>query len=144
MRKVLMFAVLALLAANFAWAQANDVGISVQAGPPMGPGTPFIGGASCPPAGQVDTAFTGATTQDGRIFRDAIASTCPSKVYPGIFNVDLQLRGFHLHQHQRRHRLRDRELQPGHLRRLAVHHQRPCQRLPELVRSDQSGAELRR
>lgn len=87
MRKVLMFAVLALLAANFAWAQANDVGISVQAGPPMGPGTPFIGGASCPPAGQVDTAFTGATTQDGRIFRDAIASACPSKAYPGIFNV---------------------------------------------------------
>lgn len=25
--------------------------------------------------------------QDGRIFRDAVASACPSKVYPGIFNV---------------------------------------------------------
>nr|MBP7589116.1 hypothetical protein [Thermoanaerobaculia bacterium] len=87
MRKVLMFAVLALLTTHVAWAQANDVGIPAQAGLPMGPGTPFIGGASCPPAGQVDTAFTGATTQDGRIFRDAIASSCPSKTYPGIFNV---------------------------------------------------------
>jgi hypothetical protein len=26
-------------------------------------------------------------TQDGRIFRDGIPSACPSKVYPGIFNV---------------------------------------------------------
>jgi LPXTG-motif cell wall-anchored protein len=30
-------------------------------------------------------SFTGATTQDGRIFRDGIASTCPVKAYPGIF-----------------------------------------------------------
>lgn len=45
------------------------------------------GTVNCPPAGVVSTAFTGATTQDGRIFRDATPSACPSKVYPGNFGV---------------------------------------------------------
>lgn len=89
MRKLLWLSAMVLLAANSAWGEtpANDVGIAVQPGRPMGPGTPFVEGAACPPAGQVDAAFTGANTQLGRIFRDAIASTCPSKVYPGIFNA---------------------------------------------------------
>lgn len=86
MRKVMTLAALALIAGNLAWAQANDVGIPVQPGLPLGPGSPYVEGATCPPTGQVDTAFTGATTQLGRIFRDAIQSACPSKVYPGLFN----------------------------------------------------------
>ena len=32
------------------------------------------------------TAFTGTNSQNGRIFRDAIPASCPSKAYPGIFN----------------------------------------------------------
>jgi uncharacterized repeat protein (TIGR01451 family) len=87
MRKVILFTAMAVLAAHAAWGQANDVGVAVQPGAPMGPGTPFVEGAACPPAGQIDAAFTGATTQDGRIFRDAIPSVCPSKVYPGQFGV---------------------------------------------------------
>jgi len=47
-------------------------------------------GPNCPPAGVVEAAFTGTTTQDGRIFRDAIPSVCPSKVYPGNFGVGTQ------------------------------------------------------
>lgn len=39
------------------------------------------------PALALTTSFTGATTQLGRVFRDAIAATCPSKAYPGIFNA---------------------------------------------------------
>jgi len=34
----------------------------------------------------VTGAFTGGTTQMGRIFRDGIPSACPSKAYPGVFN----------------------------------------------------------
>ena len=49
-----------------------------------GPFEPY-GGAVCP-AGPVIGEFTGATTQLGRIFRDGIASVCPVKAYPGIFN----------------------------------------------------------
>lgn len=59
----------------------------MQGGPPKGPGTPFVVSLACPPGGQVDAAFTGTNTQSGRIFRDALPSTCPSKVYPGIFNA---------------------------------------------------------
>ena len=40
-------------------------------------------GLSAQPSG----FFVRSGTQQGRIFRDAIASTCPSKVYPGIFNA---------------------------------------------------------
>ena len=89
MRKLLSISALALLVASSSWAQgsANDVGVSVQPGPAMGPGTPYVEGTACPPTGQVDAAFTGANTQDGRIFRDAVPSTCPSKVYPGQFGV---------------------------------------------------------
>lgn len=36
-------------------------------------------------ASAITTSFTGTTTQSGRIFRDAIPSTCANKVYPGIF-----------------------------------------------------------
>jgi uncharacterized repeat protein (TIGR01451 family) len=65
---------------------ANDVNLSVSGG-----GRSLLGGAAptgfiCP-TGITSTAFTGTTTQLGRIFRDAIASVCPSKVYPGIFNA---------------------------------------------------------
>lgn len=44
------------------------------------------GGAFCPPTGAVLSAFTGATTQLGRIFRDGVASACPTKAYPGLFS----------------------------------------------------------
>jgi hypothetical protein len=40
-------------------------------------------GLSAEPSG----FFVRSGTQLGRIFRDAIASSCPSKVYPGIFNA---------------------------------------------------------
>jgi len=35
----------------------------------------------------VTATFSGATTQSGRIFRDANPAICPSKSYPGIFNA---------------------------------------------------------
>ncbi len=38
-------------------------------------------------AAAVTSSFTGTHTQSGRIFRDAIPSSCPSKAYPGIFNA---------------------------------------------------------
>jgi hypothetical protein len=64
---------------------ANDVSQAVTA-----PGPVLVGGqaatrAACP-VGVTTTSFTGANTQSGRIFRDATASTCPNKAYPGIFN----------------------------------------------------------
>lgn len=90
MRKFSMF-VAGVLFASLAFAQApNDVGVPAVGTLNLGPGTPHTGsnGApSCPPAGVLEGTFTGTTTQSGRIFRDAIPSTCPSKVYPGIFNV---------------------------------------------------------
>jgi hypothetical protein len=69
---------------------ANDVNQAVTSshflsGPYFAPGV--TGTPSCPPAGVVEAAFTGTTTQDGRIFRDAIPSTCPTKAYPGIFGT---------------------------------------------------------
>jgi hypothetical protein len=63
---------------------ANDNGGAVNA--PQSLSGPFVpyGGAICP-TGPVVAEFSGANTQDGRIFRDAIASVCPAKAYPGIF-----------------------------------------------------------
>lgn len=55
-------------------------GISID-----GPYSPS-GGPICP-SGPVVSAFTGATTQLGRIFRDGVAAVCPVKAYPGIFNA---------------------------------------------------------
>jgi hypothetical protein len=34
----------------------------------------------------VSASFTGDNSQTGRLFRDGIASTCPGKAYPGLFN----------------------------------------------------------
>ncbi len=67
---------------------ANDVGMSVA------PSTfsfsslpePQAPGVTCP-TGPVAGSFTGTTVQLGRIFRDAVASACPGKTYPGIFNA---------------------------------------------------------
>ena len=67
----------------------NDVNRPVNGGAGLvGPFTtaPVAGTPSCPD-GPVSTAFTGATTQLGRIFRDAVPSACPTKAYPGIFNA---------------------------------------------------------
>lgn len=87
MKRAAILCVLAVLVAGGAWAQtANDVGAPAQNGTPLPIGV-APEGVMCPPGGPVTTAFTGATTQLGRIFRDAIASVCPSKVYPGIFNA---------------------------------------------------------
>lgn len=46
---------------------------------------PLNGGAAtvCPSGLQ---SFSGMNSQMGRVFRDAIPSSCPSKAYPGIFN----------------------------------------------------------
>jgi hypothetical protein len=64
---------------------ANDVGVSVVPQQSLIVGTPVPqGGVVCPDA-PVLAAFSGANTQDGRIFRDAIPSACPNKAYPGIF-----------------------------------------------------------
>lgn len=75
------------LAATASFAQApNDNGTPVNPAPSsiIGPFLPS-GGPVCPD-GPVTSEFTGANTQLGRIFRDGVASTCPNKVYPGIFN----------------------------------------------------------
>lgn len=75
---------LAIVAPVQAQIASNDVGVSVQSN-----GKPLLGGALpglAPPACQVATAFSGANSQLGRIFRDAVPSSCPSKAYPGIFN----------------------------------------------------------
>lgn len=94
MRKTACFlaiAALAVLVPAGAWAgdAANDVHAAAQGGAPLGPGAVIAGGrgVTCPPAGVVNSSFSGATSQLGRIFRDAIPSVCPSKVYPGIFNA---------------------------------------------------------
>ncbi|MBD8525399.1 hypothetical protein [Pseudomarimonas arenosa] len=56
----------------------------------MALGAVLLGASSVVQAGlpscSATTAFTGSNTQMGRIFRDAIPSSCPSKAYPGIFN----------------------------------------------------------
>jgi hypothetical protein len=79
----------ALLLSGSVFAQsANDAGIAVQSrGPNLFNGVPVVTGGLVCPAGVTTAAFTGASTQDGRIFRDAIPSTCPNKVYPGNFGV---------------------------------------------------------
>ncbi|MEO7794177.1 MAG: hypothetical protein ABIV06_05330 [Thermoanaerobaculia bacterium] len=89
MRRVPGIAVVMMLVAGFASAEgpANDVGIAVSPGATMGPGAPIGQGVVCPPPGQATAAFTGNSTQDGRLFRDAIPSVCPSKVYPGQTGV---------------------------------------------------------
>lgn len=75
-----------LLLAAAAVAQPNDVGLQVEGAGPTVIGSAVPEGVTCP-AGPEAHSFSGATTQSGRIFRDAIPSVCPTKVYPGIFNV---------------------------------------------------------
>jgi hypothetical protein len=91
MRVTVVALLLAVALVPAAFAQApNDVNQPATGGHHLaGPFFPphVTGEVSCPPAGVVSTTFTGATTQDGRIFRDAIPSVCPSKVYPGNFGV---------------------------------------------------------
>jgi hypothetical protein len=91
--KTYRFAMLALLAmSGSAFAQSvNDVNLArVAPGPQLGNLPRAPQGGTCPAAGVISSAFTGATSQDGRIFRDAIASVCPNKVYPGNFGVGTQ------------------------------------------------------
>lgn len=88
MKLTAIAAVLCLAASGYASAQVvNDVGRAAESIGPFVVGSPQPAGAVCPPPGGVAASFTGTNTQSGRIFRDAIASTCPSKVYPGIFNA---------------------------------------------------------
>ena len=88
MKLTAIAAVLCLAASGYASAQVvNDVGRAAESICPFVVGTPQPAAAVCPPPGGVAASFTGTNTQSGRIFRDAIASTCPSKVYPGIFNA---------------------------------------------------------
>lgn len=66
---------------------ANDVGTPANpTGPYFTTGSPYRG-TNCPPDDFVISSFSGANTQLGRIYRDGIASSCPTKVYPGIFNA---------------------------------------------------------
>lgn len=83
---------LATALAPVAFAAPNDVNRPATSshslsGPFFPPPTIQGEGPTCPPAGVVSTGFTGATTQDGRLFRDGVAGTCPSKPYPGNFGV---------------------------------------------------------
>lgn len=65
---------------------ANDAGLPAASGGLSLNGLPAaVEGALCP-TGVISATFSGSNVQAGRIFRDGIASTCPGKVYPGIFN----------------------------------------------------------
>lgn len=79
---------LAVLGSGAAMAQsANDAGVSVvDGGLRLVNAQPQPNGTFCP-VGVTAGTFSGTNTQDGRIFRDGIAGTCPNKVYPGIFNA---------------------------------------------------------
>lgn len=85
---LLLVATAVMAAPALVLASANDVGTNATS-----TGKPLTGGVApdatnaCPPAGVVSAAFTGSTTQLGRIFRDGVASACPGKAYPGIFNA---------------------------------------------------------
>lgn len=80
---------LALCASSVSAQVVNDNGrpASRTIAPLTGIAVPPNTVLACPNAGALVTQFSGTNTQSGRIFRDAIASTCPSKVYPGIFNA---------------------------------------------------------
>lgn len=73
--KCLIF-IASLAVVAMAYAQTNDVGApnnpGLQGGPPLGT--------------VVSVTFSNSKTQVGRINRDGIASSCPSKAYPGGFN----------------------------------------------------------
>lgn len=58
----------------------NDVNVPVK------PRVAFAPQGAAAPQCFVSTSFSGSNSQMGRVFRDAIPSTCPSKAYPGIFN----------------------------------------------------------
>lgn len=80
--------ILALSSAQSFAQSANDVGLPAQgSGPSLGLSPEGTPGGLCPPAAGVSASFSGTNTQLGRIFRDAVPSTCPSKAYPGIFNA---------------------------------------------------------
>lgn len=90
MKRVAVVCAFALLVSGGLLAQGtpNDVGVPAQNGASLPPASNTEGVApNCPPAGPIADAFTGANVQSGRIFRDATASACPGKAYPGIFNV---------------------------------------------------------
>jgi LPXTG-motif cell wall-anchored protein len=91
MKKMLTFSVaagfaLATLVANAQSANDNATPLNSPGISLSGPFSPYGGGFTCPD-GPVASSLSGATTQMGRIFRDGIASTCPGKAYPGIFNA---------------------------------------------------------
>ena len=88
MNLIRLATVVALSVSGVALAQStNDAGLpAVAAGPNLIDARAPSGGSVCP-VGAVSTTFSGANTQDGRIFRDAIPSVCPNKVYPGIFST---------------------------------------------------------
>ena len=63
--------------------EANDVGRKVEA-PAASPDGPA---GEEPLPCTVQSGFSGQNTQLGRIFRDALPSTCPGKTYPGNFDA---------------------------------------------------------
>lgn len=89
MKRQVFVVIVLVLASSVALAQSgpNDVGQPAVNGPSLGPGAAPERALACPPAGVVQTAFSGSNTQDGRVFRDGVPSTCPGKAYPGFFNA---------------------------------------------------------
>ena len=66
---------------------ANDAGLPATGGGISLSGLPAaVEGFVCP-NGVFNETFTGLNVQSGRIFRDGVASVCPGKAYPGVFNV---------------------------------------------------------
>ncbi|WP_395789290.1 DUF11 domain-containing protein [Aquimonas sp.] len=80
-------ALLLLASAAHAQLPPNDVGTPAAARLALPAVNGSVLGGVCPPAGTVTSAFSGTNSQNGRIFRDAMPSTCAGKPYPGIFNA---------------------------------------------------------
>lgn len=80
-------ALLLLASAAHAQLPPNDVGTNATSRLSLPAGNNAVLGSVCPPVGTVTSAFSGTNSQTGRIFRDAMPSTCAVvKPYPGIFN----------------------------------------------------------
>lgn len=87
MKLIPLFLLAAVVMSGSVLAQsANDAGLPAASRGPFLVGGRAPSGAVCP-SGVITTSFSGTNTQDGRIFRDAIPSACPNKVYPGQFGV---------------------------------------------------------
>ncbi|HSR49978.1 MAG TPA: DUF11 domain-containing protein [Acidobacteriota bacterium] len=94
-KRTYLFVFFVILVSGALLAQsANDVGVEVTNRPSADWVLPSEDagavlrprGNALPPCATGITQFSGSNSQMGRIFRDAIPSSCPTKSYPGIFN----------------------------------------------------------